>query len=720
MYLLPIYIPLMNFLLFFLFGKFFSKKVVFLGTSLNILLNLLISFFIFYEVCILNINCEVFLCSWIKFNWLDINWAFYYDNLTAIMLIVINTISFAAHFYSIEYMEQDPFYKRFMTYLSLFTFFMIILVTAENLVQLFVGWEGVGISSYLLINFWYSRLEANKAAILAVLVNKVGDIALMLAISMLIYNCKTVSFGVMNYMLSNNFFFENVEFFKNVFLNNSIFFSIDNLNNIILTDNIFSNMNEYIFVPNNINYIEIIPSSYLNDMYHNITNEIYIILGIFLLLGVMAKSAQLGLHMWLPEAMEGPTPVSSLIHAATMVTAGIFLILRFAFFFEQIPYFLLIIFFLGSLTSIISTSIGVLQQDIKKVIAYSTCSQLAYMVAACGLSAYIAGFFHLYTHAFFKALLFLSSGYIIHIMNNQQDTRKLNNIEKYTLFFNIVFFTGSLSIAGFPFLSGFYSKENIIDLAVQSINSIYFSNFFYDLINIFNILEFISLIGTAYYSCRICINVSIQMKFNIYPKLANHFSIFYTLFSLFLLFLLTLCIGYFSYDFFLGIGNIQWISSLPISNYFFYTFIDDTQSLFLNKNIFVLLNNLEIYNNLEDILFLISCIGLSLFSIFSIKSIGLLLFYIRLNYKEWYTLFVTKFHVLNKYLEYMVFNNYNNALYLHYTIIEKGFSEAFLVYSNVKLLKKLNLILKKESKFLVHYILFMFIVMLLIINVTII
>src|SRR6185312_17349809 len=292
MYLLPIYIPLINFLLFFFFCKYFLKNTILIWSSMNIFISIFICIFIIYEVCILNIYCEIELFTWIQFDWFKLNWHFYYDNLTVIMLLVINIVSFAAHFYSIEYMDTDPYYKRFMTYLSLFTFFMIILVSSDNFIQLFIGWEGVGICSYLLINFWYTRLEANKAAILAVLTNKIGDLFIMLVICLIIYNIHSVSFGILNYLLSN-----------------LDIYTIDNrmfLNGIIMDNNI------------NINY-----NFNLDNIYNDFFNiYFYNLIGIFIFIGVMAKSAQFGLHIWLPEAMEGPTPVSSLIHAATMVTAG--------------------------------------------------------------------------------------------------------------------------------------------------------------------------------------------------------------------------------------------------------------------------------------------------------------------------------------------------------------------------------------------------------------
>jgi NADH-ubiquinone oxidoreductase chain 5 len=679
MYLLPIYFSIMNFLLFFFLGKYFSKSFILMLSSINILISIFVCIFIIYEVCILNIFCEIELFSWIQFDWFKLNWYFYYDNLTAIMLLVINLISFAAHFYSIEYMNEDPYYKRFMTYLSLFTFFMIILVSSDNFIQLFIGWEGVGICSYLLINFWYTRLEANKAALLAVLTNKIGDLFIMLVICIILYNINSVSFSIINYLLPN---------LEIIFDFNKSYW-------------IFIN---YLF-DNNIIY-DFSLNFYINNNFYNI--YFYNLIGIFIFIGVMAKSAQFGLHIWLPEAMEGPTPVSSLIHAATMVTAGIFLILRFSFFFIAVPYILLIIFFIGSFTVIISTLIGCFQQDIKKVVAYSTCSQLAYMVAACGLTGYVNGFFHLYTHAFFKALLFLSSGYIIHIMNNQQDTRFLFNSGIYTLIFNIVFFVGSLSIAGFPFLSGFYSKENLIYLSDQINISNYFNNNLLIsikcLIYILNYLDIIALLGTAFYSLKICFDIGLQFKYDIYIKFAFHFSHFFTIFSLFLLFLFTLCIGYLSFDFFLGLGNSTWNTSLYI-NY------NISSSYFIS-----LMNNLEFQNNFENILVWISSISLMQLSFFFFYYFNLILFFIKITYSELYLINSTKLDWLNKFLELMYLKIYKISLNKSYQIIEKGYLEYYFINRNLNIFKHIFNLLMKESKFIIQYIIIVILLIIIILN----
>ena len=297
-------------------------------------------------------------------------------------------------------MDGDPHLPRFMSYLSLFSFFMIVLVTSNNLIQLFIGWEGVGLCSYLLIGFWYTRIQANKSAIKAMIINKVGDIGLLLAIVLI-----WIEVGSLDY------------------------------------DSIFS----YSFF--------IIKDNWSLDL-----------ISVLLLIGVIGKSAQIGLHTWLPDAMEGPTPVSALIHAATMVTAGVFLIIRMSPFFELTPTILIVIVLVGSITAFFSSTVGLTQNDLKKVIAYSTCSQLGYMVMICGFSQYNTGLFHLVNHGFFKALLFLSAGSVIHALSDEQDFRKMGSMNNITPFTYSCIVIGSLSLMGLPFLTGFYSKDLIIEL----------------------------------------------------------------------------------------------------------------------------------------------------------------------------------------------------------------------------------------------------------------
>lgn len=352
---------------------------------------------------------KVEIYNWVTSGSFVANWTFRVDMLTAIMLTLVTTVSSLVHLYSIGYMGHDEHPQRFMAYLSLFTFFMLMLVTADNLLQVFMGWEGVGLCSYLLIGFWYKKESANNAAIKAFIVNRVGDFGLALGLFAIFQVFGTISFD---------------EIFK------------------------------------------LAPEK---------TAEIFTVFGyqlnaitticILVFIGCMGKSAQLGLHTWLPDAMEGPTPVSALIHAATMVTAGIFLVARMSPVFELSHTALAMVTIVGATTSIFAATIALTQNDIKKIIAYSTCSQLGYMFFACGVSAYAAGIFHLYTHGFFKALLFLGAGSVIHAMHHEQDIRNMGGIWKKIPLTYAMMLIGTLAITGFPFLSGYYSKDMVLETA---------------------------------------------------------------------------------------------------------------------------------------------------------------------------------------------------------------------------------------------------------------
>ena len=351
----------------------------------------------------------VHLGYWIKSESLTVSWALKLDMLSAIMLFVVMLVSSLVHLYSIGYMEHDEHKPRFFSYLSLFTFAMLMLVTSNNFLQLFFGWEGVGLCSYLLIGFWFKKQSANAAAIKAFLVNRVGDLGLILGICVIYKLTGSLDFNIVFADVSS-------------FINTSIlFFNI------------------------NIPYIE---------------------LACFLLfIGAMGKSAQIGLHTWLADAMEGPTPVSALIHAATMVTAGVFLVARCSPLFEYAPISLNFVILVGATTSIFAACIAITQNDIKKIIAYSTCSQLGYMFFACGVSAYSAGMFHLMTHAFFKALLFLGAGSVIHALSDEQDIRKMGGLAKTLPYTCIAMWIGSLALAGLPPFAGFFSKDIILEAA---------------------------------------------------------------------------------------------------------------------------------------------------------------------------------------------------------------------------------------------------------------
>jgi len=436
----------------------------------------------------------------------DISWGFLFDSLTVAMLIVVTCVSTVVHFYSQGYMEHDPHLPRFMSYLSLFTFFMLILVTADNLIQMFVGWEGVGLCSYLLINFWFTRLQANKAAIKAVIVNRVGDVGLVLGILIIFKKYKTV-----NYLT---------------------------LFNLILFEALLKSNGNFLDV--NLNILQ----------YENLT--FYICICLFI--GAVGKSAQIGLHTWLPDAMEGPTPVSALIHAATMVTAGVFLIIRCSPIFELAPTSLIIVTCIGALTAFFAASVALVQNDLKKVIAYSTCSQLGYMVFACGTSNYAVSFFHLANHAFFKALLFLTAGSVIHAMANEQDMRKMGGLVNVLPYTYALMYIGSLSLMGFPFLTGFYSKDAILELALAKYTLS--SHFAYW-------LGTFSAFLTSFYSTRL-LYLTFLKKTSSYKKSMEgaHDMPPIMGFPLFPLIFGSIFIGYLTRDLFIGVGTDYWGNSI--------------------------------------------------------------------------------------------------------------------------------------------------------------
>ena len=407
MYAAIVFLPLVGALLAGFFGKIIGDRGAHLVTCIFMAASMLLGAICFYEVALQQNAQTIQLFTWIESGNLKAEWALKIDTLTAIMVLVVTSVSTMVHVYSIGYMHHDPHNPRFFAYLSLFTFAMLMLVTADNLVQMFFGWEGVGLASYLLIGFWYQKPEANAAAIKAFLVNRVGDFGFALGI-----------FGT--YLLFDT----------------------------IVLDEIF------ILAPK---YVE----TELTFLWFSA--DAITVLTMLLFIGAMGKSAQLGLHTWLPDAMEGPTPVSALIHAATMVTAGVFMIARLSPMMEYAPDTLTVVTLIGASTAIFAASVGLCQNDIKRVIAYSTCSQLGYMFFACGVSAYSAGIYHLLTHAFFKALLFLGAGSVIHAMSDEQDMRKMGGLRKRIPLTYWLMIVGTLALTGFPFLSGFYSKDLILE-----------------------------------------------------------------------------------------------------------------------------------------------------------------------------------------------------------------------------------------------------------------
>ena len=406
---LILFLPLLGSFVSGFFGKKIGQKNSEYLTSILVSITAILSIIIFYNVIFKNYENKIVLATWINSGSLNVNWAIQIDALSAVMLVVVTLISSIVHIYSIGYMSHDPHKSRFMSYLSLFTFAMLTLVTADNFLQLFFGWEGVGVCSYFLIGFWFKKNTANAAAIKAFLVNRVGDFGLALGIFLIFYY-----FGTVNY--------------------SDVFNLIPNLEN-----------KNLIFLGIEFNAINLIC--------------------ILLFIGAMGKSAQIFLHTWLPDAMEGPTPVSALIHAATMVTAGVFLVVRCSPIYEFSPFALSIITIIGMTTAFFAATIALVQNDIKKIIAYSTCSQLGYMFFAAGVGAYNVAMFHLFTHAFFKALLFLGSGSVIHSFNNEQNINLMGGVKKKLPITYILMIIGTLALTGFPLLSGFYSKDAIIEFA---------------------------------------------------------------------------------------------------------------------------------------------------------------------------------------------------------------------------------------------------------------
>jgi NADH-quinone oxidoreductase subunit L len=386
-----------------------GSRTVELVTTTLLMISMILSWIAFVDVGFGHHDVRVPVFTWMTAGDLKVEWSLRIDTLTAVMLVVVNTVSAFVHLYSIGYMHEDPYRPRFFAYLSMFTFAMLMLVTADNLVQLFFGWEGVGLASYLLIGFWYHKPEANAAAIKAFIVNRVGDFGFALGV-----------FAV--FMLTGAIDFD------------TVFAQAPSLTG--KTINFFGWQADALTLT-----------------------------CLFLFMGAMGKSAQFLLHTWLPDAMEGPTPVSALIHAATMVTAGVFMVARLSPLFELAPNAQTFVTLIGATTAFFAGTIGLVQNDIKRIVAYSTCSQLGYMFVAMGVGAYSVGMFHLFTHAFFKALLFLGSGSVIHAMHHEQDIRNMGGLKDRIPYTYIVMLIGTLALTGFPLTAGYFSKDAIIEAA---------------------------------------------------------------------------------------------------------------------------------------------------------------------------------------------------------------------------------------------------------------
>ena len=481
MYLALIVLPLLGSIV----SGFFGRKVGVSGaqliTCLSVIITTICAILAFFEVGLNNIPVSIHLFKWIDSESLNISWGFNFDSLTVSMLIPVLIISSLVHIYSIGYMSHDPHNQRFFSYLSLFTFMMIILVTANNFLLMFVGWEGVGVCSYLLVSFWFTRIAANQSSLSAFLTNRVGDCFLTIGMFAIL-----LSFGNIDY---------------------STVFSL---------------------------------APFMSE-------DVVTIVGICLLIGAMAKSSQIGLHVWLPMAMEGPTPVSALIHAATMVTAGVYLLMRSSPLIEYSSTVLLLCLWIGAITTVFSSLIGLFQQDIKKVIAYSTMSQLGMMVIAVGLSSYNIALFHLVNHAFYKGLLFLGAGAVIHAVADNQDFRRYGGLRPFLPLTYSVMLIASLSLVAFPFMTGFYSKDFILESAY---GQFYFSS---------TVVYFIATIGamfTTLYSVKV-----LYLTFLTNPngplvnyKGAHEGDIFMSL-PLIVLAIFSIFFGYITKDIFIGLGS---------------------------------------------------------------------------------------------------------------------------------------------------------------------
>lgn len=621
--------PFLGFFIVCLFGRFLGYKGSSFISILSVFVSFIFSLFIFYEAGLCHCTVYLNLGCWIRSEFLSVDWGFLFDSLTATMCVVITLISLLVHFYSTEYMANDPHLPRFMSYLSLFTFFMLVLVTGDNYLVLFVGWEGVGLCSYLLINFWYSRIQANKAAIKAMLVNRVGDFGLLIAILFMFKYYKAVDYSTV-----------------------------------------------FAMTPYFVDY-----KIYFFAMHFRLID----LISFFIFIGAMGKSAQLGLHTWLPDAMEGPTPVSALIHAATMVTAGIFVIVRSSPIIEYSPDVLGIIAVIGATTAVVAAVIGLFQNDLKKVIAYSTCSQLGYMMFSCGLSNYGMGMFHLVNHAFFKALLFLAAGSVIHAVSDEQDMRKLGGLKKLIPFTYSVMVIGSLALTGFPFLSGFYSKDAILESSISKYSAI--GTYCY-------ISGTLAAFLTAFYSVRL-IYLTFLTRPNGYKPVitkANEPSDVICV-VLGILAVLSIFSGYFLKDLFIGLGTDFW-----------------------GNAIFVLPENMNqvdaefipTFYKLLPVFFSIAG-TLTSFLFYSYGQEFLVDLKMDSRYRKFYNFFNRKFFFDKFYSEFLGQFFFKFGYNINYKLLDKGVFEMFGAYGISTFINKKSKILSKlESTFLYHYTLLVF------------
>ena len=613
---------------------FFGRKVGPQGAGIItvtcLVTTFLLSFAAFYEVALSGSPVYIKLAPWIDSELFNVDWGLMFDSLTVVMCCVVTFVSSLVHLYSTEYMGHDPHLPRFMSYLSLFTGFMLVLVSADNYIQMFLGWEGIGLSSYLLINFWYARIQANKAAIKAMIVNRVGDFGLALGILTIFVKYQAVDYCTV-FAVTPKFVGQTFNFLN---------FDVDLLN----------------------------------------------VIGLLLFVGSVGKSAQIGLHTWLPDAMEGPTPVSALIHAATLVTAGGFLIARSSPLYEYAPNALLVITIMGAMTAFFAATTGLLQNDLKRVIAYSTCSQLGYMIFACGLSNYTVGVFHLANHAFFKALLFLGAGSVIHAVADEQDMRKMGGLRKLVPFTYSVMMIGSLALMGFPFLTGFYSKDVILEVAYGKFTTA--GHFAY-------LLGTLAAFFTAFYSMRLA-HLTFLSEPNGYRSVITHAhdSPIRMALPLAILTVPSIFIGYYAKDMIIGMGTDFWGNAIYVA----------PQNMNAIDAEFIP----QIWKLLPVCL---SVFGASLsFVLYTFGTRSLYRLKISFLGRKLYNFLNKKWFFDKVYNEYIVQSFLSFGYHISYKTIDRGFIELLGPFGFSKLISAKAVMLQKlQTGFLYHYALVMLI-----------
>jgi len=608
--LLILLFPLMGFLYSLFLGLWLGRQISIVITCGALLISAVLSVLGLYEIMVTTEVSRIILVDWVIANDFSIDWGLKFDQQTLIMCVVITVISANVHIYAMDYMKQDPRSQVFSSYLSLFTLFMLILVCGDNLVFLYVGWEGVGLASFLLIGYWNTRYSAIKAAVKAMVTNRVSDIFFLIGILLIMYLYGSVNFDI-----------------------------------IALTHL----------------YIQ---KTTMVTFYHH---SVLLIACVSIFIGAVGKSAQIFMHVWLPDAMEGPTPVSALLHAATMVTAGIVLLIKLSWLFSSFPGLNVVIAVIGSLTAVMASCASVFQFDIKKVIAYSTCSQLGYMVLACGLNYYNIALFHLFNHAFFKALLFLGAGSIIHAVMDEQDMRKMGGLANFLPLTMLCIIVGSLAIMGIPFLAGFYSKDVILELAVSS----------YTIDGVF--IYFMALFAafcTSVYSIRMLMFVFFltpKGSHVVAPVEADH----YMTIVLSTLLIFSCIVGYVFADYFLGFGTLALSDSvayLPLNYFYANTLLVDP-----------LIKNLP----------LIISIGGWIIGLFLIYNLQSYTSYIYLRYiilKINYILTTSLYNPLffNTLYNSIFINMYKYSYYIHTKTLDKGIWEYLGPVGIYRLLNKLS------------------------------